>query len=147
LQPFSPSHGTIVSYIFINQLFWVLHSPARGGQAVALGITHANPNAMAAYAIGSYRIDYSLLGGMLVLFPEIGRFETIDGQGSNLFSFTWPQGLPAGITGYFQVLVFDPSAPQGWAFTNALQGTQQSCWTHERGVVRLSAPRRYLCSI
>ncbi|MFN0207438.1 MAG: hypothetical protein ACKVS6_14125 [Planctomycetota bacterium] len=96
-----------------------------GGQTITLGVSGANPNSMAAYAIGSYRIDYPLFDALLVPFPEIGIFETIDGSGSNLLEFTWPEGLPADITGYFQVLIVDPVAPQGWAFTNALEAVQQ----------------------
>ncbi len=94
------------------------------GEVVTLGIMQASRNATLAYALGGSFLGLSIAGGVLVPNPDLGFVQTTDSSGADALQFTWPSGLPSGFVGYFQAIVIDSSAPQGLAFSNALQVTQ-----------------------
>ncbi len=60
-------------------------------------------------------------GGSLVAFPpELQLGFVTNAVGGVALPFTWPSGVPAGTSLYFQMLVQDVAAPQAVALSNAL---------------------------
>ena len=92
---------------------------------VTIALANAAPNAPGALILSNSRIDFPLLGGVLVPNVATGAAVSLgtDGTGKVSFSTTWPAGVPSGLTLYFQHWLLDASAPFGAAASNALSGT------------------------
>ncbi len=62
--------------------------------------------------------------GVLVPSVELVLSGTTDAQGAAIHSEQWPACLHGGESFFVQLLVVDPAAPRGFAFSNALSATQ-----------------------
>ena len=96
----------------------------RTGTPVTLGVSGALPSTPAVFILGTSRIDFPLLGGVLVPLPEAQIATMTNALGQALLNATWPRG-PAGIRSYVQVWLLDAGAGSGLASTNGLQATSQ----------------------
>ncbi len=88
--------------------------------SIALSVTGAVPLAPGALAIGLARFDALLLGGTLVPIPQFVLPLTTDAAGRFTLKLPWA-GVATGTRFYIQAWVADPSAPQAWGATNALE--------------------------
>ena len=93
------------------------------GCAGSLSLTSAKPSAPALLfaALSSSPVPFK--GGVLAAFPF---FLTVplatNGTGALLLPFTWPSGVPSGISLVLQYAVKDAAAVQGVSLSNAVQG-------------------------
>ncbi len=94
-----------------------------GNDTVWLSARDTRPNANAWIIGGFARLDTPFKGGTMVpdtappalILPLVTSANgTLDVDG------TWPAGVPAGFTIYYQVWVEDPAGPAGFAATNAI---------------------------
>jgi len=93
-----------------------------GGEPMGISLTGALENSTAFLAIGFSRIDAPLYGGTLVPAPNIVVVLPTGASGSINLSTTWPDGVPAGFSTYFQYWIQDPAGPHGFAASNGLEG-------------------------
>ncbi|MFO1078786.1 MAG: hypothetical protein U1E73_13775 [Planctomycetota bacterium] len=80
-------------------------------------------NSVAVLGLGFARGDQPLLGATLVPIPTATVLLLASSTGAAQLAFPWPAGMPAGLTVYAQAWLVDPSGPQGWTASNALQAT------------------------
>jgi hypothetical protein len=92
------------------------------GTPVALALHSALAQANAFLVLGPTAAHTAVLGGTLVPSAHFVVPFATDAAGSLAVHGTWP-GAPVGTTIHAQVLVFDPAAPAGVAFSNAIRGT------------------------
>lgn len=96
--------------------------PLVGGQPITLTLSNAAPSAIAPLIFGGSAVYGQIFGGELVPSPDDAFDISTNGSGIGVFSATFPTGVTAGATLYFQALVVDSGAPQGFAFSNAVLG-------------------------
>jgi hypothetical protein len=89
------------------------------GGSVTLSVSDALPDSLAILVVGVSEINMAYNGGVLVPFPDVILFLTMDGNGAYQLPFLWPAELWIPIT--LQVWVNDPAGPQGFTATNALR--------------------------
>ena len=93
----------------------------KGDTEIRLTVTRAAPNAIAAGFMGGTLAALPFHGGTLVPTPEVVAWPALtDGAGFLELKGHWPVGLPSGLPFWFQVWLFDPTGPEGYAATNAL---------------------------
>jgi hypothetical protein len=92
-----------------------------GGDAMALTLDDARPNASAFLIVGFSGLVAPFKGGTLVPNPDLilGPFPTGAGGGFTLPG-TWPVGLPELLKLWFQAWIQDPVGPAGFAASNGL---------------------------
>ena len=91
------------------------------GSAGALLLADAKPLSTAWLIVGLQALDAPFKGGQLVPFPTLLVGFPTDASGSFTVPWTsWPSGLPAGTSIYFQVWLSDPAGAAGWASSNGL---------------------------
>ncbi|MEQ1631674.1 MAG: hypothetical protein ABL997_04840 [Planctomycetota bacterium] len=83
----------------------------------------APANAAVLFAAGTARIDLPLLGALLVPLPEVVLFSACDAAGIANIALQLPPTMPIGASVWSQTWVIDPSGPQGFSATNALECT------------------------
>ena len=60
-------------------------------------------------------------GGTVVPKPALIVPRPVDSLGFDRLDYVWPEGVSSGASLFFQTLVVDATAPQGWAFSNAVE--------------------------
>ena len=94
--------------------------PLTAGSVVGLDLANGHGGQPAFLVAGSTEANLPLFGGHLVPLPDLLVFQVVtDAAGQLSLSATWP-ALPPGTPIYWQVLVLDPGAPAGVAFSNGL---------------------------
>jgi hypothetical protein len=92
-----------------------------GDTQLTLTVTRAATNAVAAAFMGASLGALPFHGGVLVPAADVVAWPLVtDASGSLVVDGRWPVGLPAGLPFWFQVWLFDPAGPGGYAATNAL---------------------------
>lgn len=94
--------------------------PGTPGQ---LNLAGGASGALSALVFGFTAAQTPLLGGTLVPAIDVALLGVNDGSGARSEAFVWPAGMPANVHLYSQYLVLDAGAPQGVAFSNALEWT------------------------
>jgi hypothetical protein len=91
------------------------------GSPVSLTLSSALPNSTAALIVGLSAVDMPFKGGTLVPAPDILITGLpVSGTGTLALASTWPAGLPAGLSLWFQEWIVDPAGPKGFAASNGL---------------------------
>jgi hypothetical protein len=93
-------------------------------EPVSLQLVRAKPDGLATLVIGLGALQLPFKGGTLVPAPDVlipGL--PVSAGGSLVLSGTWPGGLPAGFSVYFQAWIADGAAVQGLAASNGLVAT------------------------
>lgn len=90
---------------------------------VALSLTGALESSTGFLVLGPTAVNQPVLGGTLVPNPVFVAPLPTGTNGAFFVHGNWP-GAPSGTTLHAQVLVLDPVAPLGIAFSNAIVGTQ-----------------------
>ena len=94
------------------------------GSRVNLALENASAAMPAVLVIGFTRIDFQLLGGTLIPFPNFTlKGHATDADGKIGWSVFWPNGLPPGATLYFQFWVVDSTTPAGLSASNGVSST------------------------
>src|SRR5690606_18031529 len=87
-------------------------------------LVSGRPSRPAFLMVGPAQGDVPFMGGVLVPFPVVLQVNlATDANGEIGLPFTWPAGVASGAAIYLQVLVDDPSASEGIAFSNGLRLT------------------------
>lgn len=97
------------------------------GALIDVNISNALPSSPASVMLGFSRVDFPIFGGILVPSPDVPLAVTIDGNGNGSAQFNWPN-LTNDQAVYLQALVADAAAPEGFAFTNAIE---MRTWDHQ----------------
>ena len=90
-----------------------------------ISLTNALETTTAYFVLGIFELNVPFYGGILVPdFNPPGGFLILvtNGDGEIHINDTWPPGLPAGLTVYFQYWMIDPGGPFGFASSNAIAG-------------------------
>ena len=95
--------------------------PLSSGSTVDVALSNALPGAAAVLVVGSAALSTPIVGGTLVPSIDALHFAAVDPAG-NVDWQLQNQGLPAGAAAYLQVVVLDPGAVEGFAFSNAIEG-------------------------
>jgi hypothetical protein len=95
----------------------------QGGSPLTLVLHGALENVVAQLVVGLSNVSLPFKGGVLVPAPDAIVGLLLGSSGSFELAATWPAGLPSGFSFYLQAWFPDPSAPAGFAASNALQGT------------------------
>lgn len=93
------------------------------GEPVTFTLSNALPFSTALLVFGTTKINVPLLGGTLVPGPAAFGELPLDVTGSRVLTTLWPGGVPSGELVFLQAWTPDPTAPFGWAASNAVQGT------------------------
>ncbi len=93
------------------------------GSTVTLKLEQALPFAHTFLIGGMSALCLPVRGGTLLPSPDFFICLDCDVNGSFTLAGTWPAGVPAGFTSYFQVWYPDPAAVQGIAASNAVSAT------------------------
>ena len=96
--------------------------PMQDGRFGALVLSAALPNSVAFLVAGSATLNASVRGGTLVPRPDLVLAFPTGPRGFVSVGHAWPAGVPAGLSVELQVLVADPLAAEGMAFSNAVLG-------------------------
>jgi hypothetical protein len=88
-----------------------------------MNLVVAAPSAQGFLVLGLTPLEIPLLGGTLVPSPLLVQAWPTSAAGKASFVFAWPSNLAPGTTLYAQAWIFDASAPQSFAASNALLGT------------------------
>jgi hypothetical protein len=96
----------------------------RTGDPTTVDLSNALENAPA-WLIAGYEVDCPPMfkGVVIPSFDIILVGLTTDAGGQYSYIDVWPDDIAPGATFYFQMLVWDGGAPQGFAFSNALAAT------------------------
>ena len=91
---------------------------------VGLQLASAKPSSTTTLIIGLSALNAPFKGGVLVPNPDVVIFALPTSPAGTLnLSATWPNGIPAAFSFYFQHWIVDAAGPVGFAASNALQGT------------------------
>ncbi|GJM20860.1 MAG: hypothetical protein DHS20C15_07750 [Planctomycetota bacterium] len=94
------------------------------GELLDLELRSAAPNTSAIPVLGTSAINAAFKQGVMVPAPEVVLPAVpVNSSGDFEGRFTFPAGVPAGFTLYLQLWIADPSAPAGYAASNALSAT------------------------
>ncbi|HZJ72803.1 MAG TPA: VCBS repeat-containing protein, partial [Planctomycetota bacterium] len=92
------------------------------GSTGSLSLTSAKPSSPALLFVALASAPTPFKGGVLVANPFVlALMLATGGGGSLLLPFTWPSGVPAATSLYFQFAVQDAAGPQGASLSNALE--------------------------
>ncbi|HZM00689.1 MAG TPA: hypothetical protein VFD43_10600 [Planctomycetota bacterium] len=96
----------------------------QGGSTATLTLTHGKPFGSATLIVGLSALNAPFKQGLLVPQPDKLLFGLpLDGDGRFHAEFTWPAGLPSGVSLWHQAWIADAAAPAGFASSNGLQST------------------------
>jgi hypothetical protein len=93
------------------------------GSTTDLVIAQGQLAGLSALVFGYTTTRVPLFGGTLVPTPDIVLLGTNDASGRRQESFLWPNGVPGNVHYWSQYVALDAGAPQGLAFSNAMQWT------------------------
>jgi Tol biopolymer transport system component len=86
-----------------------------------LKLTGGQPFAATILFVALQGAQVNFKGGVLVAFPFIAEVPLVtDNEGELALPFTWPQGVPAGTTLFFQALLQDLASAQGLSLSTAV---------------------------
>lgn len=94
-----------------------------GGSTVTVSLGNALEFTTAHLVVGALRLDAPFKAGVLVPFPHFVVPVPTFASGTIDAEFTWPAGVPCGISAYFQWWIEDPVGPVGFAASNGLSAT------------------------
>ena len=94
-----------------------------GGQ-VSLRLSNALPGAPAALVIGALPLLTPIAGGVLVPSPDTVQLTVVSADGTVDWDLQ-SAGLPPGAFAYVQMVIADPGAGGGFAFSNAIEAGQR----------------------
>jgi len=98
--------------------------PLTAGSPTSVLLTQGKASATAAFVVGFSPANLPFKQGVLVPFPDVLlMIPALSTHGSVSLGFSWPAGVPAGFSLFWQVLVVDPAALAGVAISSALQST------------------------
>lgn len=89
----------------------------------ALVLVDGVPSNSSVLVLGFANISASFKSGVLVPSPDFLVSLLTDAAGGFTLPFTWPSGVPSGVSFYTQVWIPDATAPNGFSVTNGQQGT------------------------
>jgi hypothetical protein len=95
-----------------------------GNASFQLKLKNARANSLCWFAVGFSAANVPVVGGTLLVAPSLTFARTTDvyGQASASLALPSDPGL-SGLPCFFQAVVSDPSAAQGFAFSAGLQGS------------------------
>ena len=95
-----------------------------GGTEGSSVLTGAVPNQVASLVLGYTLLNAPFKGGVWGPNPDV-LVEGIPtgGSGTVVIPFTWPTGIPSGVSFYEQWWMYDSGAPAGLASSNTIRGT------------------------
>jgi len=100
------------------------HGPLQPATPLFVQVDQLPHDALLTLVVGGSQLAAPFLGGVLVPSPDRILTGLPTGpEGFLALEGTWPAGLPSGFQLWFQAWVPDPSAPKGWAASNALRTT------------------------
>jgi hypothetical protein len=86
-----------------------------------LQLTGGQPFAQTVLFVSLQGAQVNFKGGVLVAFPFVAEVPLVaDNEGELALPFTWPDGVPAGTTLFFQALLQDLASAQGLALSTAV---------------------------
>jgi len=95
-----------------------------GGDSINLSMSNAKPNSTMSLLIGFLPLGVPFKGGTMVPNPNLMIFGLPTGPaGALTLHSTWSNGLPSGVSLYFQEWISDAAGPAGFAATNGLKAT------------------------
>lgn len=95
-----------------------------GGTPLSLRLSGADVSTTCALVIGFSILEAPFKGGVLVPAPDLVLAGLpVDDQGKLTLGFSWPTGVPPGVTVFFQEWIADSLAPFGYSASNGLQAT------------------------
>ena len=94
------------------------------GTPAALALTHGPANGGATLVLGLSALMAPFKQGVLVPNPDV-LFSglPLDGDGALLLQSTWPAGIPAGTSAWWQAWMADGAAPAGFSSSNGARST------------------------
>lgn len=95
--------------------------PLTGGSANLLGLSDVAPASTATLVVGIQPLYAPFKGGTMVPKPFL-QVPLPTGAGEVVLPFTWPNGVPAGTSLYFQAWTQDGAASFGLSASNGLLG-------------------------
>lgn len=88
---------------------------------VAVNLHGARPNSPTVLVVGFAPVNQTVAGMLIVPSPDFVITDVAtDGFGTAVVSDRWPKGIPAATPTFAQWFVFDPTAPNGVAASNAI---------------------------
>jgi hypothetical protein len=94
------------------------------GEAAEIDLSSASPASAALLFVGATNGSVPFKGGTLVPVPFMGVVPAVtDASGGIALPFSWPASVPAATDLYYQYVVADAGAPQGFAISTALRST------------------------
>jgi hypothetical protein len=93
------------------------------GSSASFALAQAKPLTVSPLVIGLSAINAPFKGGTLVPMPDFILPLFSDFNGNASIATTWPAGVPAGFSTYFQWWVQDAAASAGYAASNGLAAT------------------------
>jgi hypothetical protein len=97
--------------------------PLLGGEPITLSLDAARPNSAAWLVLGLSALQAPFKGGVMVPNPDLVFPVPTGPLGSLDLTSTWPAGVPAGFSLWFQWWIQDPAGPVGFAASGGLKGT------------------------
>jgi hypothetical protein len=99
--------------------------PLSANSSNSITLSDAKRNAPAWLIVGATTAYLPALGGVLVPTPDLVYPFTTNASGTFALTATWPVGIPANTSIYFQSWIQDPGATLGLAASNGLRGISQ----------------------
>jgi hypothetical protein len=94
------------------------------GTTTTLSLTQGLPGGSAALVLGFSELGAPFKGGVLVPAPDVLIFGLpLDAGGGLELAFAWPDGLPGGLSTWWQCWIPDAGAPFGFAASNGVRAT------------------------
>jgi len=97
--------------------------PLVAGATITLELTGAAPDAAATLVVGFGALSVSFKGGTLVPAPDLLVAAVTDAEGAWSLSASWPAGVPAGASTWWQAWIVDASGPSGMTASGGLRAT------------------------
>lgn len=124
VQPFEDLGGGLAGAAGVPALAG--HGTLTAGSAGSIELSGAVPLAFTNLLVSLANASVPFKGGTLSAVPPMVQVpvSTLP-DGSWLLPWsTWPSGIPSGFEWFLQVVVIDPSAPEGFAISNLVRGSQ-----------------------
>jgi hypothetical protein len=96
--------------------------PLTDGSSNGLAVRGALAGAGGVLVAGFSALNQPFAGGVLVPTPDILVTVATTPLGRIDFGFTWPSGVPSGLSLYLQAWIFDPAGVGGTSASNGLLG-------------------------
>jgi hypothetical protein len=101
----------------------VMDGPLTGLSTVDVALSGALAGSTAFLVVGFSQLDAPFKGGVMVPDVDVALPFGTGGAGEVAFAFTWPDGVPAGVSTWYQFWVQDAGGPKGFAASGGVQGT------------------------